>query len=500
MVAKRAQHEHAHTPNRFAVIPTPERLQAVRDYTGKGVTIAILDSGFYPHPDLVEPTNRILAFYDVTNPQATLNANAPAQAWQWHGTQTAVAACGNGFLSDGIYRGIASDAHLVLVKVSRQGRITDDSIVQGLHWVIENKARYDIRVVSLSLGGDADVSLNESLVNQAAELAVGAGLVLVVAAGNAGCSADPHPIPPASAPSVITVGGYDDNNQLNNAQPNLYCSNFGATVDGLVKPEIIAPAMWVAAPILPNTDAYKRAEALSHLSTAPDYLLQSLIELACNPECILHGFATELWEKAGLPGKLYEHTPQTIRALVEVCLRDSKFVATHYQHVDGTSFAAPVVASVVAQMLEANHRLSPAAVKSILISTADRIPDTDVIRQGFGRLNAQRAARQAKIETHLLDDKEWFSPRLEDGLLTFAYHNDAAEQVAIVGDFNQWNPTQTVFQKLTDGLWRAAIVPPPPGEYRYKFVVDRHRWIEDPSNLVKEPDHFGGLNSVLHIA
>ncbi|MEW6127019.1 MAG: S8 family serine peptidase [Acidobacteriota bacterium] len=500
MVAKPAQHEHAHTPNRYAVIPTPERLQATGEYTGKGVTIAILDSGFYPHADLVEPVNRIIAYHDVTNPQASLNTNAPAQAWQWHGTQTSVAACGNGFLSDGIYRGLASDAGVVLVKVSRQGRITDEQIVQGLRWVIENQERYNIRIVSMSLGGDADVALNESAVNQAAELAVGAGLVLVVAAGNSGCANDPHPIPPASAPSVITVGGYDDNNELHNSSPDLYCSNFGATVDGLVKPEIIAPAMWVAAPILPNTDAYKRAEALSHLATAPDYLLQSLIELACNPECVLHGFATELWERSELPGKLYEHTPQTIRALVEVCLRDSKIVATHYQHVDGTSFATPVVASVVAQMLEANPRLTPAAVKNILISTADRIPDTDVIRQGFGMLNARRAVEQAKIETHILDDNELFSPRIEEGRLVFAYHDDAAEQVAIVGDFNQWNPTQTVFEKVTDGIWRVAIAPPPPGEYRYKFVVNRHRWIEDPSNLMKEPDSFGGLNSVLSLA
>ncbi|MFT8131105.1 S8 family serine peptidase, partial [Salmonella enterica] len=78
----------------------------------------------------------------------------------------------------------------------------------------------------------------------------------------------------------------------------------------------------------------------------------------------------------------------------------------HYQHVDGTSFAAPIVASVIAQMLEANPTLTPAAIKNILISTADRIPNATVIRQGYGRLNAHRAVDYAKDEHHALDEGE----------------------------------------------------------------------------------------------
>jgi serine protease AprX len=499
MVAEMKEHQHTHTPNRFAVLPTPVRLNAATEFTGKGVTIAFLDSGFYPHADLVEPASRILAYHDITNAPATLSQDTPAQGWQWHGTQTSIAACGNGYLSHGVYRGLASDAQVVLVKVSDRGRITDENIIRGLRWVIENKDRYGIRVVSMSLGGDEDISFNESLINQTAEEAMRAGLVLVVAAGNSGCLDDPHPIAPASAPSVITVGGYNDSNILGNLSPDLYCSNYGATIDGLIKPELIAPAMWVAAPILPNTEAYKRAEALSHLASAPDYLLQSLIELACNTQCVLNSFATELWDKAELPGKLPEHTPQTIRALVEVCLRDSKIVATHYQHVDGTSFAAPIVASVVAQMLEANPHLTPAAVKNILISTADRIPNAEVIRQGYGMLNARRAVEQAKTEVHMLDEKEFFSPRIEAGRLVFAYHNDVAEQVSIAGDFNGWNPAHTNFKKFTDGIWRVEMAAPSAGQYRYKFVVNRQQWIDDPANLMKEPDSFGGLNSVLNL-
>lgn len=60
------QHDHSHAQTRFAVIPTPLRLGADSEYTGKGVTIAFLDSGFYPHPDLIQPENRIVAFKDIT--------------------------------------------------------------------------------------------------------------------------------------------------------------------------------------------------------------------------------------------------------------------------------------------------------------------------------------------------------------------------------------------------------------------------------------------------
>jgi serine protease AprX len=57
------QHSHQHTVNRFAVVPTAVRFDAAAEFTGKGVTIAFLDSGFYPHPDIA---NRIASYHDVT--------------------------------------------------------------------------------------------------------------------------------------------------------------------------------------------------------------------------------------------------------------------------------------------------------------------------------------------------------------------------------------------------------------------------------------------------
>jgi serine protease AprX len=136
------------------------------------VTIAFLNSGFYQHPDLTQPVSRIVAYKDITSPRANLKSNKMPEESDWHGTMTSVAAAGNGYLSDGVYRGLASAAKLVLVKVSGNGKITEPNILRGLRWVIENKERYKIRIVSIWLGGDHDVSYTTNSVDQGAEDAV----------------------------------------------------------------------------------------------------------------------------------------------------------------------------------------------------------------------------------------------------------------------------------------------------------------------------------------
>jgi serine protease AprX len=474
-----SDHDHQHSPNRFGVIPTPVRLNANPEYTGKGVTIAFLDSGFYPHPDL---SHRVIAYYDLSGERRSLSSTDAVESWQWHGTQTSVAAAGNGHLSNGVYRGLAHESELVLVKVSEDGHITEENIAKGIRWVIANRERYNIRVLNISLGGDEDVPCSKSVIDQAAEEAISHGIVVVAAAGNSGAEGR-HSIPPANSPSVITVGGYTDHNRLNGNEPGLYQSNFGVTADGTVKPEIVAPAMWVAAPVLPGTKLYERAEALSRLAAAVDYELSSL--------------ARELGKPAELPEQIVNSDATNIRAYVEETLQQHKIVAAHYQHVDGTSFATPIVASIVAQMIEANPTLTPGAIKNILISTADRIVTEPVIRQGYGIVNASRAVELAKTETHALNVVGCKPPRVENGRLMFVFHDDSANGVSVAGDFNKWG--QTSLKRNDSGLWSTEIAVPRTGRFEYKFVINGQRWIDDPSNGMKAPDNFGGLNSVIVI-
>lgn len=474
-------HEHDHKQNRFAVIPTSEKLNAKKEFTGKGVTIAFLDSGFYPHPDYVD---RVIAFTDISDEEKSFGEKIEPHGYHWHGTQTVVSCAGNGELSDGIYSGLASNSELVLVKVSENyGSIPDENIEKGLQWVLENHKKFGIRIVNMSLGGDRDLATDESKINQLAEQLTREGIVITVAAGN---SAEVRSIPPASSPSVITVGGYSDENRFVPEDFNLYHSSFGKTADGLIKPEIIAPAMFVAAPILPNTTLYELSELLSILASKPDYCFQKLLHKS--------------WEKVDLPESLLLTDAETIKQHIEAKLLEQKIVATHYQHVDGTSFASPIVASVVAQMLEANPNLTPAIVKNILVSTASRLAGFPTIRQGYGILNANLAVESALNETHFLDHEKFGPPFINDGKIIFTHHDDSAESVFLVGDFNNWKRDEIEFKENTDGIWQAEIPCQPSGIYRYKFLINGEKWIEDPNHGLKEEDGFGGFNSILRIA
>jgi serine protease AprX len=476
---------HAHSPLPWGVLPTPARIAADDRYTGRGVTLAFLDSGFYPHPDLVSTENRIVAFHDPTSPGRRLSEEGPPAVSDWHGTQTSVVAAGNGSLSGGVYRGLASDARLVLVKVGRDGRIRDEDIAAAFDWVLENADVHGIRIVNVSLGGDRDSPLADNEVNRLAEEIVGRGIVLVVSAGNRGCTNMPHSLPPATAPSAITVGGYDDGNDPTLSGLSLYCSSFGLTADRLGKPELIALASGVAAPILPNTAAYERAEILARLASAPDEIVPSLVGRLARGG-------------AEIPAAGPSGAEAAREWAGEVILRE-KVVATHYQHVDGTSFAAPIVSSVVAQMLEANPALTPAAVKHLLISTAGRIAGLPAERQGSGVLNARRAVEAALRERHADSRSAFGPPRIVEKRLVFTFHDDAASRVEVAGDFNGWGAGRTSLARGADGVWRGEIPLPGPGRYRYKLVIDGERWIEDPATGSREPDPYGGFNSVVEV-
>lgn len=364
-----------------AILPTPLRLGALDAYRGRGVTVAFLDSGFYAHPDLVEPQDRILAYVDVTRTRRRAQDLRVPDESSWHGTMTSVVACGNGRLSGGLYRGVASEARLVLVKCGTMRRIAHEDLQRGLEWVVRHRRRYGIRIVNVSCGGDYEASYLSDGLSQAAERATREGILVCAAVGNLGHRPDHPVLPPASAPSVLTVGGLDDQNRLAFAGYGMYHSSFGPTVDGLQKPEVVAPGIWVAAPILPGTPTAAEAELLSRLDAASDAEMKSL--LAAHP-----GVDAELDAAVGLE-------PALLRQLVRLKLRDQKVISGAYKHVDGTSFAAPIVASLAAQMLEANPALLPQEIKRALVRTARRIAGVEVDRQGWGAVDAEAAVRAA---------------------------------------------------------------------------------------------------------
>lgn len=363
------------------VLPTPLRMDAHEAFTGRGVTIAFLDSGFYAHEDLTKPKDRIVAYHNIFSLDEDLSALEKSDVASWHGMMTSVVAAGNGYLSEGFYRGIAPEANVVLVKVGRTGRIPEKNIQQGLEWVIDHAAEYHIRVVNISAGGDFEQPYLENPLCQTVDRAVRAGLIIVCAVGNAGM-APGHPVlPPASSPAAISVGGLDDQNSLDRAKRGMYRSSYGPTSDGLQKPEVIAPGIWVAAPILPATPTFDQAQLYSALDAATDDELPAII--GCSP-----GIDKDVDGARDLPVPL-------LRQLITIKLREGNVINGNYKYVDGTSFASPIVASIVACMLEANPALTPQQVKRILIDTAERVPGVEIERQGWGVVVPRKAVEVA---------------------------------------------------------------------------------------------------------
>jgi len=86
---------------------------------------------------------------------------------------------------------------------------------------------------------------------------------------------------------------------------------------------------------------------------------------------------------------------ETLRALVSHKLRINNVITAHYKHVDGTSFAAPIVSSIAAQIVEANPSLTPLQVKRLIVGTARRLPHVEVDKQGWGVVHPEQAVRTA---------------------------------------------------------------------------------------------------------
>src|SRR5262249_31421158 len=129
----------------------------------------------------------------------------------------------------------------------------------------------------------------------------------------------------------------------------MYRSSFCPTVDGLQKPEVIAPGIWIAAPILPGTPTADQAVLLSRLENAKDFELRQIIKEHPGVDEDLDGAANL--------------APYLLRNIIWIKIRDNNVISGHYKHVDGKSLCAPIVSSIAAQMLEAAPDLKPGEVK-----------------------------------------------------------------------------------------------------------------------------------------
>lgn len=441
------------------ILATPARLKADARFTGKGITIALADSGFYPIADLTQPVNRIRAWVDANEspPRVIAFGRSELPTWSgyddnaarnWHGMMTSCVAAGNGFLSGGKFCGMARDAEVVLVRVTREGRgIPNENIVRALEWLKASIDDYAIRVISLSVAGDPYEPLLGNPIDEAIKALVKQNVVVVAAAGNDGVR---RLTPPATAPDGLTIGGIDDHNNFDPADVELWHSNYGESNRKIPKPELVAPSIRVAAPLLPGSEVAVRARE---------------------------------WFARGDRERIERE----------------KLITPHYQQVEGTSFAAPIVAGTVACMLEANPQLTPFEVRRILVATATRVRDADDARQGAGALNAGGAVAAALAQMNASEYARMKSPHVTADHVQFIYRDPRARRVQVRGEWDDWQ-SETEARQVEAGVWLADIAKPSAGFYAYKFLIDGTTWIDDPENGQRRTNPYGEYDSVLVVS
>ncbi len=246
-------------------------LAQARGYTGAGVGVAILDSGIASlHPDF---SGRIMACLGFT-----AKTRVPVCEDDYgHGTHVAGIIAGRG----AVYKGVAPDARLVIVKVlSAAGVGLTSDIVAGMDWVGINKNAYDprIRVVSMSVGTspNCDWSDGTAPVSLAADSLMANGVATVIAAGNGG--PDPCSIAsPGDSKDAITVGATDDRDSVGIGDDAIAeYSSRGPTEDGRIKPEVVAPGTNIKSTWLGGTYAAMSGTSMAtpHVSGIVALLLQ----------------------------------------------------------------------------------------------------------------------------------------------------------------------------------------------------------------------------------
>ncbi len=238
------------------VIPAirAEQLQQQAPHlTGKGITVAIVDSGISSHPDLNVAGSNTSRIKGNVNFSQTNNSSDG----YGHGTHVAGIIAGNGTVSGGLYVGVAPEANLLNIKVSNQNGVAYISdVINSLYWIYQNRNTYNIRVVNLSMNSIIAEPYHRSPLSAATEILWFNGITVVVAAGNNGTDSGPVTLfPPANDPFVITVGAADTvgTGAIGDDQVPFF-SAYGLTEDGHAKPDLVAPGRHIVS-LLPTTGA-----------------------------------------------------------------------------------------------------------------------------------------------------------------------------------------------------------------------------------------------------
>jgi len=302
-------------------------------YVGKGVGVAIVDSGIAAHTAL---DTRVVARVNLVSSEPAVSGDPFG-----HGTHLAGIVGGNTtaarLVTSDFGGGSAPAVSLIDVRVlGSDGVGLTSDVIAGIDWVIANRKRYNIRIINLSLGHAVTEPSTTDPLCQAVERAVNAGIVVVASAGNYGTSATGAPVlggitSPGNSPLAITVGALDTFDTLSTSDDRIapYSSRGPTAYEFAVKPDVVAPGT-----------------KLVSLEAQNSYLERAFPQ----------------WHISGT-GK------------------------NAYMRLTGTSMAAAVVSGGAALLLEDNPSMSPAQVKIALQMGARYLPDGGLVGGGAGSVN-----------------------------------------------------------------------------------------------------------------
>ena len=300
--------------------------------SGQGIGVAVVDSGISSHAALSKKVIASVSF--VTGDPIVSDTYG-------HGTHVAGIIAGNAgpaaWVTPLYTGGIAPGAQLINVRVlGANGTGLTSDVIAGLDWAIANRSKYNIRVINLSLGHPVyEPAATDPLCEAVAE-AVQAGIVVVVAAGNSGKSADGRMVlggitSPGNSPLALTVGALNTWATVRRSDDSVttYSSRGPTRFDLAVKPDVAAPG-----------------NKIISLQANGSYLP------AFYPSLHVAGTGTNA-----------------------------------YMTLSGTSMAAPIVSGGVALLLQGTPGLTPAQVKLAMQSGATYVTDGGLMGAGAGSVN-----------------------------------------------------------------------------------------------------------------
>lgn len=209
---------------------------------GQGVTIGFLDTGLDQLGGLSHDLygrDKVWGTYDAIN-NTEHNYHDEVSG---HGTHVASIAVNSDFDAYGRIYGVAPNAAIVGIKAfDQQGKATYADVIRGIDWALQRKDDINLRILNMSFSGPVRSYYWEDPLNKAVMKAWQNGIVVVASAGNRG--PDPMTIGvPGNVPYIITVGAMTDSYTPTDFVDDKLAifSAAGPTIEGFVKPEIVAP-------------------------------------------------------------------------------------------------------------------------------------------------------------------------------------------------------------------------------------------------------------------